>query len=395
MYKHCDAPVISWSCRCRLAALAAAAVACLRPNVVGWSAAPGNVLPYCEMRDDHARTTAYYHAIDALAPGKVVLDLGTGALALLALRCARAGAAHVYAVEAETDHAQLAARAVLEAGLQHRITVLQGLSQEVLLPRRVDLVVHELIGELASREGVAATLRDAAARHVEASARRLGGWSLPRRATTWVTPTVLPPEWLAADAARRVPPPAGPSAAEPARPRGDWELAPGFPISECALAACQPLEDLHFGRRPAAEGSLLLRQARSLRFSVDRAGTFSGLALHVTIDCGGGAPTISSANPGSSWANGLVLAMQSTAVSRGDTIELEATVDLEPADPTYCMKESKGRRTSSAPLPPCVTPGRSSTSGPGAGGGPRRPPAGQATSPDATLPFRLTRRMTS
>ena len=38
-------------------------------------------------------------AIDALAPDAVVLDLGTGALALLARRAAKAGARRVYAVQ--------------------------------------------------------------------------------------------------------------------------------------------------------------------------------------------------------------------------------------------------------------------------------------------------------
>ena len=39
-------------------------------------------------------------AIDALAPKSTVLDLGTGALALLARRAAAAGARHVYAAGA-------------------------------------------------------------------------------------------------------------------------------------------------------------------------------------------------------------------------------------------------------------------------------------------------------
>ena len=50
---------------------------------------------YTGMRDDVARTEAYRRAIAAAVPGKVVLDLGTGALALLAIMAARAGAAHL------------------------------------------------------------------------------------------------------------------------------------------------------------------------------------------------------------------------------------------------------------------------------------------------------------
>ena len=40
---------------------------------------------YTGMRDDVDRTEAYRRAIVEAAPGKVVMDLGTGALALLAM----------------------------------------------------------------------------------------------------------------------------------------------------------------------------------------------------------------------------------------------------------------------------------------------------------------------
>jgi dihydropteroate synthase len=53
---------------------------------------------YAKMRDDTSRTEAYRRAIHAHARGKVVLDIGTGALALLAIMAAEAGASKVYAL---------------------------------------------------------------------------------------------------------------------------------------------------------------------------------------------------------------------------------------------------------------------------------------------------------
>ena len=47
---------------------------------------------YAKMRDDEARTLAYDRAIALHSKGRTVLDIGTGALALLALSAARAGA---------------------------------------------------------------------------------------------------------------------------------------------------------------------------------------------------------------------------------------------------------------------------------------------------------------
>lgn len=114
---------------------------------------------YVAMREDEARTRAYYKAIDALPKNSVVLDLGTGALALLAKRAARA-AKHVYAIEASPSAAEAARMAVRG----EPITVISGRSQDscevvrqsngqdIQLPP-VDFVVHEILGEIASREG--------------------------------------------------------------------------------------------------------------------------------------------------------------------------------------------------------------------------------------------------
>lgn len=55
---------------------------------------------YAKMRDDSIRTSAYKRALNALAPNRTVLDIGTGGLAILAISAAQAGAKRVYAIEA-------------------------------------------------------------------------------------------------------------------------------------------------------------------------------------------------------------------------------------------------------------------------------------------------------
>eukprot|EP00929_Paragymnodinium_shiwhaense_P074736 TRINITY_DN38251_c0_g1_i2.p1 TRINITY_DN38251_c0_g1~~TRINITY_DN38251_c0_g1_i2.p1 ORF type:complete len:227 (-),score=17.98 TRINITY_DN38251_c0_g1_i2:405-1031(-) len=120
---------------------------------------PFELKQYEQMRDDVPRTSAYYQAIEDLVPGKVVLDIGTGALALLALHCVRAGARKVYAVEADAEAAEVARRSIEEAGFQDSVTLLVGKSEDIELPEKVDIAVHELFGEIVSREGVARILR--------------------------------------------------------------------------------------------------------------------------------------------------------------------------------------------------------------------------------------------
>ena len=110
---------------------------------------------YAKMRDDGERTSAYARAIAAAAPGKVCLDVGTGALALLALLAAKAGAKHVYAVEANAEAAEAARATVAAAGFADKITILDGYSTDVRLPEPVDLLLHEIFGEVVGAEGVA------------------------------------------------------------------------------------------------------------------------------------------------------------------------------------------------------------------------------------------------
>jgi len=100
------------------------------------------------MRDDKARTQAYADAIAAAVVGKVVLDLGTGALALLAIFAARSGAKKVYAIEVNQAAYLAACEVVRTAGFEETITVLQGYSTEVELPEKVEVLVHEIIGEI-------------------------------------------------------------------------------------------------------------------------------------------------------------------------------------------------------------------------------------------------------
>jgi protein arginine N-methyltransferase 1 len=55
------------------------------------------------MRDDVVRTEAYRRALQNVVRDKTVVDIGTGALALLAIFAAEAGARKVYAIEANVE----------------------------------------------------------------------------------------------------------------------------------------------------------------------------------------------------------------------------------------------------------------------------------------------------
>ncbi|HZG42095.1 MAG TPA: 50S ribosomal protein L11 methyltransferase [Longimicrobium sp.] len=102
---------------------------------------------YGQMAADRVRMDAYAAALEqAVRPGSVVLDIGTGA-GMMALLACRLGARKVYAVEpADVVHT---AREIARAnGMGDRIEFIQGLSTRVDLPERADVVVSDLRGAL-------------------------------------------------------------------------------------------------------------------------------------------------------------------------------------------------------------------------------------------------------
>jgi SAM-dependent methyltransferase len=122
---------------------------------------------------DAPRVRAFRRAIARkVRPGSVVLDLGagTGVLGILALR---AGAARVYAVDSGPilEAARAAARA---AGFAGRWTGIRGLSTEVDLPGKADLVVADHLGCFGIDYGILGAFADARARHL-----RAGGACIP------------------------------------------------------------------------------------------------------------------------------------------------------------------------------------------------------------------------
>lgn len=290
---------------------------------------------YDGMRDDHARTEAYRRAIAAAAPGQIVLDIGTGALALLALFAAESGAEHVYAFEVNETAYIKACATVAASAFADRITVVKGFSTDpdVVLPRKCTLIIHELIGEFAGEEGVVAAVLDAAHRHIDPQAS--APLSVPSRTLSLVAPAELPdatshPQYCAnlLDGLLDGPGQAG-ALKLPALPR------------DALLAAAQPFEDLRFETAsPAAS------QRCDLLFVAERAGTLRGLTVHVDLICtaapaaatGLPTPEVSSAWAGSHWYTVFLLLDASTPLVAGQRVRVLATCELAGPQPRYAFE---------------------------------------------------------
>ncbi|GAA1385977.1 hypothetical protein GCM10009613_19260 [Pseudonocardia kongjuensis] len=133
---------------------------------------------------DVLRMTAFRAAVlDTVRPGDTVLDLGTGT-GVLARWALEAGAATVHGLERDERVLAEATRRLAAAGFgADRFVPVPGTSFDVELPRRVDVVVSEILGNLTDNENCVAILADARRRFLAP-----GGRMMPIRSGTHLVP---------------------------------------------------------------------------------------------------------------------------------------------------------------------------------------------------------------
>ncbi len=132
---------------------------------------------------DRLRMAAFRAAIrEVVTPGAVVVDLGTGT-GILAQWALEAGAARVYGIDFNQSILDTAVEQVTAAGHGTRFHPVHGMSFDIELPERADVIVSETLGNLADNEGCVRILTDARSRFLAD-----GGTLVPRRVETYLVP---------------------------------------------------------------------------------------------------------------------------------------------------------------------------------------------------------------
>jgi len=153
-----------------------------------WSPCSESVMEWGEafhdlMLHDRLRMTAYRKAIfEAVEPGDVVLDLGTGT-GILGLWALEAGAARVFGVDLNPAILAKAVERMQGAGMADRFIPIHQRACDVQLPQRVDVLISEIIGNMADNEDFQPILHDAIHRFVAP-----GGTVLPRTTRSYLVP---------------------------------------------------------------------------------------------------------------------------------------------------------------------------------------------------------------
>ncbi|MFN8052577.1 MAG: class I SAM-dependent methyltransferase [Acidimicrobiales bacterium] len=140
-----------------------------------------------EMLSDGVRVGAYHRGIHrAVAPGDVVLDVGTGT-GLLAFMASRAGARKVYAVE-HSDFIEVARDIGRRNGFTN-VEFVQANSRDFTPPEPVDVVLHEQMGDELFNENMLENLLDLRDRVLAP-----GGRILPARFRLFAEPVTFRPD---------------------------------------------------------------------------------------------------------------------------------------------------------------------------------------------------------
>jgi hypothetical protein len=269
------------------------------------------------METDEVRNPPYRKTIDEKVPGKIVLELGTGRKALWASYCARVGARKVYAVEANEKAFKSSLEFIRQQKLEN-VEIIHGFSDRIELPERCDVLVHDLVGDIGSSEGMVPFVDDVRRRLLTPDAIHI-----PCRCTTYLVlaedPRLNAAEWAFSYVLREF---------------QRFETLSfvrffGFPQS-ALLAAPEVFEDIVFAQPPS------LRTEKRVNVVIQRDGNLRGICLFIHLFLSD-SQVVDTFKTATTWSTPYVRFGQSTRVKRGDVIEVAIDNDLS-GSPTYSLK---------------------------------------------------------
>lgn len=132
---------------------------------------------------EHVSPNGYQIALkQVIKEGDTVLNLGTGT-GLLSLWALNAGAREVYGIEADPVMLSLAVDRISSEGLGDFFVPINNSSFDVTLPKEMDVIVFENLGNLGDNEDFQIVLQDAFQRMIKKD-----GYSVPKRVETYLVP---------------------------------------------------------------------------------------------------------------------------------------------------------------------------------------------------------------
>jgi len=285
---------------------------------------------YASMSTDAVRNNAFRQALRTMVEGRRVVDIGTGQNLQWAVEAAALGAKRVVAIEAiRRSHDAAAAR--LSGRPEKAVIDLRfGSSYDIDLDAPAEVCVAELIGSIASAEGMLAAMADARARLLTPDAL-----VVPASCETLVGAVSLRsmfPEGLAFSAESL------PYLTDIFTLNGgpfDIRLAVANPDPASVSSTSGVVERLRF------DGCEALEATARVELDIHREGPVDGLLCWIRLDAGAGAPVVDSLLEHTSWIPGYLPVFDTPAAARvGDvlTVEFERRTGADGIHPDYTVR---------------------------------------------------------
>ncbi|MFF8950726.1 class I SAM-dependent methyltransferase [Streptomyces sp. NPDC014940] len=268
---------------------------------------------YDTLSSDALRNERFRAALRALAPGRLVLDIGAGQHLNWARESIRCGARHAVAMEIMDETFRAAEQNLRAWGLDEAITLLHGDSGDLAVQPRADLCVAEIIGSIAGAEGAAAIFTDARRRLMTDD-----GVIIPDRCTTRAAGACLRQVLDRHEIAF------SPSAVPHLTKIFAWNQGPfdvrlriKDPDRRGVVTTSAVIEELPFN------GDLRTEQEQRVELEVDRTGHVDGVLLWLQLFHLPSCPPLDALNDPTSWASVYVpLFPTEIPVERGDRLTL-------------------------------------------------------------------------
>lgn len=126
---------------------------------------------YDFIENDTIRKQAYSKVIFDKVKDKIAVEIGTGKALFLTKICVDAGVKKIYTTEENEKSFAQSQKSLKELKLEKKIKIYQGLSLDVEIEERCDILVHEIVGAIGSWEGMVLAVNDAKRRFLKSDAQ--------------------------------------------------------------------------------------------------------------------------------------------------------------------------------------------------------------------------------
>ncbi|MBW4599095.1 MAG: hypothetical protein KME29_05620 [Calothrix sp. FI2-JRJ7] len=288
---------------------------------------------YHIMNVDMCRMNAYTDVATnrTLCGDKTFVDIGTGMYLTLTKLLLKGGVAHVHAIEANKESYKKALEECkcMERVAQDKITLHQSLSTEITFNQRVDGIIHEIVGRIASNEGMPYVIADAQERFLVPN-----GLVIPKLVETLMVPIEEPSigfvgrlmSWFGFES----------------KP----ELKQGLqviynPTKQIRLSNVAEVVESFVCGPSAPPMREQLVQTKRISFSIDRTGNFCGFLLGCRVVTHENSPVINALDQITSWGTVFVRILETPrTLSKGTKIDVDFHVDASTITPNYFIAVS-------------------------------------------------------